>query len=265
MQFLSKHYEKIILSVVLAGLAVAAALLLLKVSSVQTELENVTQGIVTRKIDPLPALDMSTNQAVLRRVTNRQPIAVSQPGHLLFNPIMWIKTADNRMIPKEDTGLNSLIVTNIAPLRTTIEYRSVRQVGNSMRYEFLASREAATNSALHRPFVRIVGVGESAKEAFSLKEVRGPAEDPTEIVLVLAEDSKQVVTVAKDRPYTEIAGYSADLYHEVDRRSYQRQRQGQKLTMGSNTYNIVAISESDVTLEDSATKKRTTLRWKPAS
>jgi Lhr-like helicase len=50
----------------------------------------------------------------------------------------------------------------------------------------------------------------------------------------------------------------------VDRRSYPRQRQGQKLTLGGNTYNIVAISEADVTLEDQATKKRTTLRWKPA-
>lgn len=265
MQFLSKHYEKIILSVVLAGLAVAAALLLLKVSSVQTDLETVTKGIVTRKIDPLPPLDLSTNQTVLRRATNRQPIALSQPGHLLFNPIMWIKTPDNRMMPKEDTGLGALSVTNVVPLRTTIEFRSARQVGNSTRYEFLVAREASTNSALHRPFVRILGVGETAREAFLLKEVRGPVEEPTELVLVLSEDSKRVVTVAKDRPYSEVAGYAADLYHEVDRRSYTRQRQGQKLTLGGNTYNIVAISETDVTLEDNATKKRTTLRWKPAS
>jgi hypothetical protein len=265
MQFLSKHYEKIILSVVLAGLAVAAALLLLNVSSVQADLDNVTQGIITRKIDPLPPLDLSTNQMVLRRVTNRQPIALAQPGHLVFNPIMWIKTPEGRMMPKEDTGLGALSVTNIVPLRTTIEYRSARQVGSSIRYEFLATREAASNSSFHRPFVRIVGVGESAKEAFLLKEVRGPVEDPTELVLVLAEDSKQVVTVAKDRPYSEVAGYAADLYHEVDRRSYPRQRQGQKLTLGGNSYNIVAISEADVTLEDQATKKRTTLRWKPAS
>jgi hypothetical protein len=265
MQFLSKHYEKIILSVVLAGLAVAAALLLLQVSSVQTDLDNVTQGIVTRKIDPLPPLDLSTNLATLRRVTNRQPIALDQPGHLVFNPITWIKTQGGNLVPKEDTGLGSLVVTNIVPLRTTIEYRSARQVGNTTRYEFLATREAATNSALHRPFLRIVGVGESAREAFLLKEVRGPAEDPAELVLVLAEDSKQVVTVAKDRPHSEVAGYAADLYHEVDRRTYPRQRQGQKITLAGNTYNIVAISEADVTLEDQATKKRTTLRLKPAS
>ena len=45
---------------------------------------------------------------------------------------------------------------------------------------------------------------------------------------------------------------------------FLRQRQGQKLTFGGNTYNIIAITERDVMLEDSRSKKRTTISFKGA-
>jgi Lhr-like helicase len=61
-----------------------------------------------------------------------------------------------------------------------------------------------------------------------------------------------------------VAGYSADLRCESESRSFVKQRSGQKITLSGATYNIVAISQHDVTLEDSQTKKRTTIEWRGA-
>ena len=90
--------------------------------------------------------------------------------------------------------------------------------------------------------------------------------DPTELVVELAVDSRKTVTLTKDNPtYTEVGGFAADLRHEAENRNYPHQRQGQKISLAGVVYNIVAISESDVTLEDSQTKKRTIIRLKGSS
>jgi hypothetical protein len=263
MEFLKKHYEKVILSVVLAGLAVAAALLPLKVSSVRNDLEGTTRVIGKSKNKPVKPIDLSTNEAALKRLRSPQPVQFSAAGHQVFNPIMWVKGPGGRKIPKEDTGLASLSVTNIVPLKTEIQYRGTRESGVNFRYEFLMMREASTNRNQWQPFQRIVGVGDRPNEVFQLKEIRGPKENPTELVLELV-DTRQTVAVSKEKPFSEIAGFAADLRHDVEGRVFSKQRQGQKITIGGVAYNIVAISQSDVTLEDSQSKKRTTIRLKAA-
>lgn len=262
MDFLKKHYEKVILSFVLACLAVTAALLPLKVAAVNNDLQGTTRVIGKGKGKPIKPLDLTTNEAALAKVRSSRPVEFSEQGHYVFNPIMWVKGPGGRKVPKEDTGLASLIVTNIAPLRTQITYQEARPSGATTRYLFVIVREASTNSSHWRPFQRFVGGGDRPNEVFTLKEVRGPLDDPTEFVIELTGDSGKAVTVAKDRPYSEVAGFAADLRHELDNRVFLKQRQGQRLTIAGMTYNIVAISQFDVTLEDSQTKKRTTIRLK---
>jgi hypothetical protein len=62
MEFLRKHYEKIILSVVLLGLAVAAALLPMMVSRERSALEELERDIRQTPPKPLKASDLSTNE-----------------------------------------------------------------------------------------------------------------------------------------------------------------------------------------------------------
>lgn len=260
MEFLKKHYEKIILSVVLLGMAVAAALLPLKVSQVREDLQQATRVFESKKIKPLPELDLTTNMAVLQRVRNPGKYNIAAPGHNLFNPIQWKKKADGTPVPSELFGLNSLVVTNISPLLLKIEYRGPRDSGGDLRYDFIVTREASTNNAARGPSPRTVALG-GKTDVLAVKDVQGPKENPTEILIELV-DSKHTVSVSKEKPYSEVAGYMADLRYETEGKAFLRQRQGQKISFGGGTYNIIAISPSDVTLEDNKTKKRTRISLK---
>lgn len=262
MDFLKKHYEKVVLSLLLLAMAVAAALLPLKVSQVRGELQQATRVYRARNPKPLPELDLSTNQVVLRRVLNPGKLSIAATGHNIFNPIQWKKKADGTPVPSELFGLSSLSLTNILPLQTRIQYRGSRDTGENQRYDFLITREAATNSAARGPVPRVLSLG-GKTDLFVVKEAKGPKEAPTEVVLELTE-SRAVVTVSREKPYEETEGYMADLRYDAENKSFLRQRVGQKLSFAGETYNIIAIGPADVTLEDNRTKKRTTIGLKAA-
>lgn len=265
MDFLKKHYEKIILSVVLLGMAVAAAFLPMKVSQVRADLQQVTQGIEPKKIKPIPELDMSTNAGFLQRVRNPSKLDLAATNHNLFNPIQWKRTADGRPVPSEQFGLSSLLLTNTTPLNLRIEYRGTRDTGGGQVYDFLVTREGGTNSASRGPSLVKIALG-AKNDLFLLKEVRGPKEAPEELVIEMLE-SKQIASISRKKPYSEVMAYSADLRYEVatDKQTFQKSREGQKVTLSGTTYNIIAITADDITLEDSQTKKRTAIHLKTAS
>ena len=58
MQFLKKHYEKLVLSLVLLGLAVVAILLTFKVEGVKKELEEKGRRRITAKQEAVKATDL---------------------------------------------------------------------------------------------------------------------------------------------------------------------------------------------------------------
>ena len=262
MEFIKKHYEKLILSIVLLGMAGAAALLPLKISQVRDDLTQATRSIDKRNIKPLPDYDMSTNSALLRRVRSPGTNALALAGHNVFNPIKWKKKPDGTPFPEEQFGLNALIITNISPLLLKVEFRGVRDSGNDVRYDFMVERQSATNAAARGPLPRTLSAGAKV-DLFTLKEVQGAKDNPTGLVIELT-DGKKLATVSKEKPYTEVGGYVADLKHETENKVFLKQRVGQKISFGGSTYNIIAITSSSVTLEDSKTKKRTTISLKGA-
>jgi hypothetical protein len=266
MDFLNKlkqHYEKIILAAVLLGLAGAAAWLPFKVSSVRTSLEEATQGYTNKKRKPLDPVVLTTNEVYLARMEKPGKATFANPGHNLFNPIRWLKRGDGTPVPSTDLGVNRLTVTNITPLYLKIVYLTNRVSGGNLRYEFQVTRQAATNSALQQPVRRLAEVGQK-NETFLLKGVQGPKEDPEGLELEVADFNNLAVTVSKAEPFSRVAGYSADLYYETDRKTHARQRVGYKLTLEGVAYNIIDIGPAEVTLEDNKTKKRTTIRWNGA-
>jgi len=57
MDFVKKHYEKIILGIVLVGLAVAVAFIPFKVASEKKELDEKRLSLIPRSVKPLTNLD----------------------------------------------------------------------------------------------------------------------------------------------------------------------------------------------------------------
>ena len=68
MQFLKAHYEKVILSVVLLGLAAVAALMPMRVAQERERQEAREREITNPKVKEYQPLDLTTNATVLARI-----------------------------------------------------------------------------------------------------------------------------------------------------------------------------------------------------
>src|SRR5207253_22210 len=147
MEFLKKHYEKLILSVVLLGLAAVAATLPMKVNEEKQKEEDRKNSLIGAKVEPLKPVDLTTNQAVLAK----------------------------------DKGMTA------------------------------------------------GGVG-------TLKDVQGPPEAPTALVLTLPDRTD--ITISKEKPFTRIIGYAADLYNGITQPPYARKaaKVGETIAFGTDAY-----------------------------
>src|SRR5438876_1582092 len=144
MEFLKNNYEKVILSVVLLGLAVAAVLLLTWVGNEKRALEEIEQGIIQVPPKPLKPVDLSTNEMVLQRLVKASNLRLSG-DHNLFNPVQWQRMPDGRLIPLRtgrEIGAGALSVIHITPLYLKIEYEGAGGSGDVLQYRFRVTREA---------------------------------------------------------------------------------------------------------------------------
>jgi hypothetical protein len=95
-------------------------------------------------------------------------------------------------------------------------------------------------------------------EFFTLKEVQGPPEDPTELVLELADGKK--VSIGKDKPYTQVEGYEADLKYTIDSKAYNNLRVNSPIRFLGEDYIVVAITQNEVVVSARSNDKKYTVR-----
>ena len=124
MDFLKKHYEKVLLGVVLLGLAVAVAFLPFKIASEKQKLEDMRNQLIHPKVKPLTNLDLALPDSVLKRVAAPALVDFSAP-HRLFNPMAWQKAADGHLIKVDSTniGPNAVTITKMVPLYLKLTLR----------------------------------------------------------------------------------------------------------------------------------------------
>src|SRR5436189_4739950 len=124
MQFLKSHYEKIILSVVLLGLAAVAALMPMRVAQ-ERELQEKREAEITNpKVKEYQPLDLTTNASVLARL--EQPPRLKLDGeHNVFIPVVWQKTPDNSVKKVTEWGPNAVEILEIRPLHLSIAFDQV--------------------------------------------------------------------------------------------------------------------------------------------
>jgi hypothetical protein len=264
MEFLKKNYEKLVLSVVLLSLAVAAALLPSWVANEKARLEAILRWESKNPPKEVKPLVLTTNETVLRRL--KRPEAIRLMGvHNIFNPVQWKRTREGNLIKivtGEEIGPGALKIVEIRPLSLIVAFDGVTP-GDLVQYRIKVTREADRSPGKRAPTTRPVTAIGNQNDIFRVKDLK-PKEDPQEFVLEMLE-TKQTIVVTRDKPYASVAGYEVDLRYDPEKLSLSKKRVEDKLVFSGDTNKIVAITEATVTVEALSNTKRTTIGNRAAS
>ena len=258
MELLKKHYEKIILGTVLLVLVVSAAMLPVMISSERTSQQQMAEEIISVKAKPIDPLNISTQQMRLSRLSTAAVIDLSNTNKV-FNPMLWQKKGDGQAIKistGEETGPKALAVTKQTPLYLTITFDSVSPSDSGARYVFNVEREAAVDRT-KRSKKSFFAKKDEKNEVFVLREVKGPPDAPTELVLDIVEGGESV-SVTKEKPFKRVDGYTVDLKYSLENRPpWTSRRVGDALKFGGEDYIIVAITKTEVVVLAKSNQKKT--------
>jgi hypothetical protein len=263
MDFIKKHYEKILLGLVLIGLVGALGYLPFKISSEKDKLSEMSSGLITPKVKPLTNLDLAISEAALTRATSA-PVAYNfTDTNKLFNPMPWQRTAGGELVRVSSAGLTAVSVTNITPLYLKISLDAVTvQSDGSPLYIFGIEKQSALTKPLQQKKQATTKIGEK-NAAFVLKEVQGLPTNPTNAVIQLL-DSGEIVNVLndKDRPWKRIDAYMADLRYDIPKppKVWNGLRVNGMIDVNGEKYRVVAISSSEVILEAVNNGKKYTVK-----
>ena len=224
MDFLKKHYEKVLLGVVLLGLAVAVAFLPFKIASEKQTLEDMRNHLIHPKVKPLTNLDLTLPDTVLKRAAAPAMVDFSAPNKL-FNPMPWQKAADGRLIKVDATniGPNAVTITKMVPLYLKLTLNDVTTMESGARCKIGIENEAAPNLR-DRKKQKYCKLGDK-NETFTLRDIKIAPDNPTNATVVLElNDTAQRVTVTKDQPFRRIDGYMVDLKYAPETKTWTSRR-----------------------------------------
>jgi len=262
MEFLKKHYEKIVLCVVLLGLAGAVFWMRSALEKVRDQLATSTAAPTPKTAPPQP-MDLSVYQQALAQITN-PPALVLSGEHNLFNPVTWKRKANGDLIKIIKTGPDALIVTNIVPLYTIISYES-RSPGNPV---YVMGVE--TNVDLRKPNPRKhldhAHKDEKMKSGlYIVRGIKGAEDDPSEINLEIIQTGETNVWVSTNTPYKRADSFLADLKYDPDPTlSLVKKRVNDEFNLDNEPYKIVEITNDAVRVQARKTTKVTELKWIPS-
>jgi hypothetical protein len=264
MQFLKKHYEKILLGVVLAGLIGVLVFMLFYIQADKQAMDDAARDIINNpSAKPLPDLDPAARDAAVTRL--QSPFAIDfETGNKTFNPFEWVKTQDNNLLVRKDTktGPQMAVVTNITPLYLVLTLDSVMTNELGARYVIGVEKQAAATPAKRHKQQHYVSPGEKPNDTFALLEVKGPPENPDALVLKIL-DTGETASVAYGKPFRRVDGYLADLRYDPEKKVFHGRRAGDKISFGGTDYVFVDIKPDGLTLSDQSNGKKTPLPFAP--
>jgi ribosome maturation factor RimP len=86
--------------------------------------------------------------------------------------------------------------------------------------------------------------------------VNGPPENPTDLVLELADSGEEAV-ISKDKPFKRVDGYTVDLKYDLEKKTWNNQRVNSALRFGNEDYIIVAITKNEIVVLAKSNQKKT--------
>jgi hypothetical protein len=261
MDFIKKHYEKIILSAVLLGLVGWLLVLPFLIEGDRERTNQIETTIINSAVKPLALLDLTQQSNVLVRLQSPVKYDFSTTNKL-FNPVEWQRTMDGRIVKASGIGPQAAVVTQITPLYFILTLDSVEPSNefSSARYVISVERQAAANPAMRRQREHYVSVGDKTDD-FTVLAAQGAPNNPSGLVLKLIDG--ETVTISKKNSFRRVDAYMADLKYDPERRTFTNLREGSVISFGGENYIIVAIHQDEVILSAASNQKRTTLRYAP--
>jgi hypothetical protein len=270
MDFVKKHYEKILLTVVLLGLVGALVFLPFMIANDQQKVRNMSEVVLNPKPAPLPALDLARETNAFARLQAPYKLDFSTTNKL-FNPLQWQRRTDGSLVPVKPgvIGPEATVVTKITPLYTiitldSIETNAIATNEQAARYVISMERQAAAIPGQRGSRHHYASVGDKIIDSFTVRKATGSLENPAELELTLQlADTGELVTISKAKPFRRIDGYSADLKYDPEGKKWQGQRVGSLLKFNGDDYIIVAIDQDSVILLARSNQKKTTRPYSP--
>jgi hypothetical protein len=263
MDFVKKHYEKILLSVVLLGLMGVLVFMLYLIPSDRQRLADIRLSIISHAVKPLDPLDLTRETNVSARLQSPYKLDFSTTNKL-FNPVPWQRKADGMLIKGSQAGPTAAVVTKITPLCLILTLDSIETNEFGARYVISMERQAAVLPAQRGKRQHYASVGEK-NETFTIADVNGSPGDPAQLKLILQlTDTGERATLSKDKPFRRTDGYTADLKYDPEGKKWQGQRIGADLKFAGDDNIVVAINQDTVILLARSNQKKTTLTYSPS-
>ncbi len=261
MQFLKKHYEKILLGAVLASLVGVLVFMLFFIAADKQAMEEHVNDIINLSVKPLPDLDLTDKNAAVTRL--QSPLVMDlETGNKVFNPFEWVKTQDNLLVRKDTkTGPQMAVVANITPLYLVLTLDSVMTNELGSRYVIGVERQAATTASKRHKQQRYVSSGDK-NDAFQLIEVKGAPENPDALFLKLL-DTGEVAALTHDKPFRRVDAYSADLRYDPEKKVFHGLRIGSQVSFNGTDYQVADLNQNELDLQDQSNQKKTPLPFAP--
>ncbi|HWD21373.1 MAG TPA: hypothetical protein VHB20_19055 [Verrucomicrobiae bacterium] len=249
LEFLKRHYEKIILGLALMCLAAAGVLLPKQVEDVKAQISAPPAPAGAHE-PPMTPLNVAPLIAAMQRVTNPPPLVLSG-DHNLFNPVVWKRKSNGDFLKILKTGADALTVTNIVTLYQRIGLDHPSGGGFYMFVQTQSGKKA----------VEYVKLNEKSKSGlYIVRAIKGTAEDPSQLQLEILETGEKVWITPK-APFERPDAHVADLRYDPEALNLPKKKVNDTFTLDGEQYKIVAITNGAVTVQQSTTTKQTTIPW----
>jgi hypothetical protein len=258
MQFLKKHYEKILLGLVLLGLAVMSIALVFLVSNEKDQQEARRNAVTIYTPKPLDPPKLEDAEAALRKAETPLAIEFADDTNKLFNPLRWQMKPDHTIFPNPPAAeLNQLEILNIRPLYFTVSLEHSNVTDSGVSYGIRVSDAAAHNpKAANRLIYLKKG---DLIDPLKLEDVKGPPNDPAELDLQLT-DTGEKISVSKTKSYQRISDFVADLkYPPENNRLFRDVRANDpmhdRIVVNGTPYNVLYITNGYILFSAPSHKK----------
>jgi hypothetical protein len=256
MEFLKKHYEKMVLCVVLLGLAGAVAWMSSALKKASEPLEGLEGGSPPKKA-PLEPLDLTADQRALAQITNPPPVVLSGE-HNLFNPVTWKCKANGELLKIIKTGPDALTAANSTPRYTIIAYDrptdSPVYVMNWQRHADLRQPGRGKTEYARKDEKMASGL-------YIVRGIKGAENDPSEINLEIIQTGQTNVWVSTNTPYKYVDSHLVDLKYDPDPSlPLLKRRVNDEFNLDNEPYKIVEITNDVVRVQNIRTTKVTEIK-----